>query len=373
MSSLTPRIDRLDRNGAINGNFDFWQRRTFVNGTGLSADAYITADRVKISWNWAGAGHNLDWARSTDVPTYSQSGFRSLYSYSFTSNASKTFPASLDYFQPFIYKMEGHDFQRFYGKDVTFSFWFKASVVGTYNFSLQNPSASRTYVSEFTVSAANTWQFVTKTINMEVVTWNLDNTAALNIYIGQLANSALTTSTLNTWGALSGIVSTGATNYLTTVGATFKIAQFSIVETSAFSDKGFCRAGRTIAEELQLCQRYYEKSYDIETPPGTNTSLGMIEIIARNARSANQAGTFTGFTTSFKVSKRAIPAVAYYAQGGTINAIFNGSSGAIPAGIVGFGAIGTNTVFQLTFDTSSNQPWSLDHALRWHYTADAEL
>jgi hypothetical protein len=76
MASLTPRIDSHCRNLAIGGNFDFWQRGTSF----ASANSY-TADR----WLVGQSGYTAGVTRSTDVPTFAQSGFQSLYSFLFTN------------------------------------------------------------------------------------------------------------------------------------------------------------------------------------------------------------------------------------------------------------------------------------------------
>ena len=57
--SLTPRLDRLDKNYIINGNFDFWQR-----GTSTSTSGVYLADRFRTSLS----GGSYVVSRSTDVP-----------------------------------------------------------------------------------------------------------------------------------------------------------------------------------------------------------------------------------------------------------------------------------------------------------------
>ena len=135
----------------------------------------------------------------------------------------------------------------------------------------------------------------------------------------------------------------------------------------------FKRRGDSIREEIQDCQRYYEKSYNLNVNPGANDASGQLEQFARVARAANQAGTFGTYTTSFKVAKRIAPVCNYYGQTGTINAVYNGSSGLAISGITGFGAVGENTIFQIVLDTSSANTISLDNLIRWHFVADAEI
>lgn len=61
---------------------------------------------------------------------------------------------------------------------------------------------------------------------------------------------------------------------------------------------------RSFAEELLLCQRYYEKSYDMATAPGTATTTGAI------AFKAHTTGHIQGLP--FKVQKRTAPVMTFY-------------------------------------------------------------
>lgn len=55
-------------------------------------------------------------------------------------------------------------------------------------------------------------------------------------------------------------------------GAYIEVAEVIIVPQTAAVPISFVRAGGTWAEEFQLCQRYYEKSYEADTAPGTLTT-----------------------------------------------------------------------------------------------------
>jgi len=256
-------------NGFINGNFDFWQRRTSVNGSGLSTSGYLSADRIRTEWNWASGAPNLNILRSTNVPTVAQSGFQSRYSWELNSQTSKTFPASLDYFQPFIYRMEGHDYQRLHGKTATFSFWVFASVIGKYSFALANAGFTRTYLTTFEVTSANTWTQIRITVPMEssIGVYTFDNTTGLHVYVAQLSTTALSVAPTSSWLASGGLTANDAVNYLATVGAVLRIAQFQILE-GAILNPVFNRAATTVTAELLLCQRYYCKSYLHDNPAG---------------------------------------------------------------------------------------------------------
>lgn len=73
---------------------------------------------------------------------------------------------------------------------------------------------------------------------------------------------------------------------------------------------------RPLALELLLCQRYYEKSYELDTVPGTVTLLG-----ARHDLDAG-GGPIQGLAQRFVVPKRAIPTIGWWSPTtGTLNRV----------------------------------------------------
>jgi hypothetical protein len=70
---------------------------------------------------------------------------------------------------------------------------------------------------------------------------------------------------------------------------------------------------RPFGTELTMCQRYYEKSYNVETAVGTNTSTGLQRLtIAQNS-------IYARATIFFKVPKRAAPTMTFWLSDGTSN------------------------------------------------------
>jgi hypothetical protein len=118
---------------------------------------------------------------------------------------------------------------------------------------------------------------------------------------------------------------------------------------------------RTDQDELLLAQRYYEKSYEVATAPGTPTLLG---------QAADRAlGFFSyGLNTRFRVEKARIPTVRWYAPNtGTADAITWG------------GAAGSDLTASPTEESmsSTGHPGHTNQttaAESWgHWTADAEI
>ena len=129
--------------------------------------------------------------------------------------------------------------------------------------------------------------------------------------------------------------------------------------------------------ELSMCQRYYEKTYDIETAIGTNTSY------AGGLRSATDPtiNPTCHQTTTFMTPKRATPTVVLYSKDGTEGKVFvthgfnfNGTSRQANAG--GVSNSGFATVQMYDDPNGANNLGYYTHGdtlITYHYTADAEL
>jgi hypothetical protein len=88
----------------------------------------------------------------------------------------------------------------------------------------------------------------------------------------------------------------------------------------------FRRNANSFQGELAACQRYYEKSYNVDVAPGTNTGVG----IYTHFGSSNAASQSVGYI-QFKVPKRVTPAtISFWTEAGTAGSwqfARNGSSG----------------------------------------------
>lgn len=131
---------------------------------------------------------------------------------------------------------------------------------------------------------------------------------------------------------------------------------------------------RPYATELALCQRYYEKSFDIDTAPVNNSTASPSIPIYHGAAFA---GGLVHVHVDFKVTKRVKPAVAIFSSAA------NNSASGLPSGYVGgawtlsteknidAAASGQN-VFQMFYAVpGAAAPGSYLSSFQW--TADAEL
>lgn len=238
-------------------------------------------------------------------------------------------------------------------KTVTVSFWVRSSLTGTFGFILRNGAGNRVYPASYTISSANTWEFKTVTVAGDTTgTWSTDNSIGLELDFG-LGVASNISNTAGAW-TTGGLGTTGATSVVGTNGATFYITGVQLEVGSNATSFEY----RPINTELAMCQRYYEKSYNRNTVPGTVATGGCTQI-----EGAAATTMFTGIF--FKTTKRADPTVTLYSTN-------NGASGQIEingatniAGSVqhaseqGFTGGGTN---------GSSFVW-----IRIQYTASAEL
>jgi len=141
---------------------------------------------------------------------------------------------------------------------ITFSFWVKSSLAGTYSGDLYNEDGNQGYHFDFTLSA-NTWTKVTHSIKGgSGVVINNDNGNGMMIRLMPYLGTNYTTSgaTAETWATYSSAYITGdyAQNWASTASATFEVTgvQLEVGDTATpFEHKSF-------GEELALCHRYYE-------------------------------------------------------------------------------------------------------------------
>lgn len=121
---------------------------------------------------------------------------------------------------------------------------------------------------------------------------------------------------------------------------------------------------RSSEQELALCQRYYEKSYAVDTVPGTVATVD-----------ASASVIWTTYLlhapiTPFKVSKRvAVTPVIYSPQDGTSGSVAEYTSAAVFVA----NRVVTATTVTNAFHIQSNNVFTAGNWVRWHWKADAEL
>jgi hypothetical protein len=368
---LSPRLDKLEagQNLLHNGGMDLFQRGISVSVSN-AANSYL-ADR--FSFRPSGLTATATMARSTDVPTQAQAGYQFAYSLGLTTTNQVASPGSTAV-ASLAYRMEGNDYAPIHSKACRLQFWVKSSVTGLYSVTLANDvgvaATKRQYVTSFTINTANTWEKKTFDITMDTTgTWLFDNTLGLDIRVNLQIGSGGQTSTLNAWQTTSSSIlgASGHANlWAGTAGATFLMTGVALYEGSFSStaDLPFKRAGKTIGDELRICQRYYEKSYDTDVAPGTNTAFGSIYQYGSTDNSSN-----IGVTIAFKATKRGSTVnVVFYQTGGTLGSWVynrNGGSGSSAVSVL----IGMQGGLAYL---NAGAAWVVAN-INGHYTAESEL
>jgi hypothetical protein len=195
-------------------------------------------------------------------------------------------------------------------KPVTLSFQVYSSLTGTFGGSITNAAGNRSYPFSYTISSANTWTSISITIAGDTTgTWLTTNGVGIALFFGLGVGSSYS-GAAGSWAAAGYYSSTSAVSVVGTNAATFYITGVQLEAGTTATPFEY----RSFGQELVLCQRYYETSYDIGTAAGTATWNGAVTVPP--STSSRQVGP------SFKVYKRAVPTVTIYAGG-------NGTSGAI--------------------------------------------
>jgi hypothetical protein len=180
---------------------------------------------------------------------------------------------------------------------VTFSFWVRSSLTGTFSGVLTNYNQNRAYPFTFTISSANTWEYETVTIVGDTSgAWNTTNSGGIGV-VFNLGCGATRLGTANAWATVSYVYgTTGSTNVLGTNGATFYVTGLQLEKGSTATSFDYLDYGRSLIQ----CQRYYQKSYAQATVPAT--SIGINEAIQFSFGTAGSGiiGAFANFPTPMR-------------------------------------------------------------------------
>lgn len=241
------------RNMVMNGNFAIDQRNAGVAQSGKTTDFYAV-DRFICSVNSLGNFTGQQVALSSLSGTQ-PAGFT--YALGCTAASGRTAAAGDVY--GLRHRIEGYNSaQLSWGssnaKKAVLSFWVRSSVTGTYNVGFFNAAADRSFVSSYTVNAANTWEYKTIYVNGDSSgTWGTGNGIGVEIFWDLGTGSTFNASSLNTW--LSGIyvTSAAATKWIATTNATFYITGVQFEQN--YQPTPFEQ--RPYGVELGLCQRYF--------------------------------------------------------------------------------------------------------------------
>jgi hypothetical protein len=341
------------KNRIINGAMDIDQRNAGASvGTGSGNDVY-TLDRWQAVY---GANNKYTIQRSTTTAA----GF--INSLLVTSSAATATSAGD------IYHI-GQTIEGFNVSDlgwgtanaqtVTFSFWARSSLTGTFGGALQNSANNRSYPFTFLISAANTFEYKTVTIAGDTSgTWLTDNGSGIKVRFN-LGSGSTYSGTAGAWAASDFRNATGAISVLATNGATLYITGVSF-------EKGIVATSfdyRPYGTELVLCQRYYQKSFPIATAPAQNVG-GVGAVYSQSPAPSGSAPAWVNFATVM----RATPSTVTTFNPSAANANWRNLNTSTDVNVTLYAS--SQSSIYIAANTQTVGQYQI---VAIHYTADAEL
>ena len=260
-------------NKIINGGFLIDQRNWGATLTNVANGAFV-ADRWKYTKTATSA--QVSSSRSTDVPA-TQTWLQNSLDIQVTTADSAL--GSTDYVS-ISQAIEGYNAKDFVGRTFVISFWVLATKVGTYCLSLGNSGADRSYVVEYTVNTTNTWEQKTITVTNGLPTsggtWNFTTGVGLLARWTLMAGTTYQTATTGSWVSADARATANQVNAMDNTVNVFRLTGVQIYVGTVVPTY----EERLYNDEMALCQRYYQKSYNSTTVPGTLTNACAIKIAA---------------------------------------------------------------------------------------------
>ena len=320
--------DKFRHNLIINGGFDFWQR----GNTPITLGGFL-ADR------WGGlpayTGGVTTFGRVEDSPNINTR---------YCMEVKHTTAPTSSFTEIGVRNTSEKGFSRPYlGKKTILSFWVKSNVSTLFtrffpNYGLANGINTGR---EIVINTPNTWEFKSFIFDLSGIT---EVPATSDVDSGMLLDISFGNSVIGL-----GQSSINVNDY-------YRISQVMITEGQDVQD--FVRAGVSLPNELQLCQRYFEKSYNIETPVGSGGQRGFLAFMVSNT-------SFHRMNCMYKVRKRGNAVVLVYSNiDGSLNFVNRDNGVSV--------SVGNYNSSERTFSFQSGSfQVNAEYTCQW--TADAEL
>jgi len=358
-TTTTDKIGKR-KNLIINGAMKISQR-----GTSEASVSTTKYGKAPDRWRFvAGNGGTWTVSQSTTSPNL----FKNSYKFDCTTADSSLGAGD---FLAFDQGLEGLDLQGLgWGtsdaKSVTVSFHVRSNKTGTYTCELFQGAGgvggSNILVSKsYTISAADTWEKKTITFSGNTaVAFTNDNSRQLTLNLWLAAGSNFTGGTFSDGtfhNANNKRVASGQVNLADNTSNEWYITGVQIEVGSVATDFEH----RSFAEELALCERYYEKSYNLSVVPGTATDTGLVMWLA------NRNPGLPHTSLRYKKRKRANPTVTIFntntADSNTLRD--KDASTDLTPQITRLGETGCTI--------HTNNSVALGNFIAFHYTAESEL
>ncbi|MEG7098753.1 hypothetical protein V2B07_11580 [Pseudomonas aeruginosa] len=313
------------KNLLINGNFDIWQRGTSFTLNAPHGVAY-TSDRWRVNTGTVGSVTVTRQAfglGQTEVP-----GEPAWFAQIVTSGGCDL-----------SFRQRIESVKTLAGKKVTASFYAKANS----NISID------AYLSQYfgTGGSPSATVNLIQTINLTTAWQKFSLTYDLASIAGKTLGS-------NGGDCLELLFFKAATNF------TVSVAQVQVEESQIATPFEW----RPLAQELVLCQRYFEKSYELGAAPGTLTRAGCALY-----QSLVAGAVGSSFNIWFAVRKRIAPVITTH-NPDVANQYVRNTAASADCSTTTLGNLG-QTCFSLNFTLPSGG--AANQNLQVHWTADAEL
>ena len=269
------------RNRIINGEMLVDQRGTSFPAV---ANGTYTLDR----WGWGQTGSMVcTVSRSSDAPNDT---FQTSLKVDVTT--ADTSITAGDY-AVISQRIEGVNVRDLIGTTFTLSFWAKSPKTGIHCVVFRNagPAApDRSYIKEYTITTANTWEYKTITVTGGLITagtWDWINGLGLDVGFTFACGSTFQT-TADAWQTGNFIATANQVNVMDNTANDFFVTGVQLEPGSVATP--FER--RPFGTELALCQRYYQRlggssfgytaqgyqtaSNDFGVPTGLNTAMRIV-------------------------------------------------------------------------------------------------
>jgi hypothetical protein len=248
-------FDAMAYNGMqINGSMDVSQQ--FGNsGVAVGAGKYIVD-----GWSVQSSGPQLPTAVQTST---APAGYAYSLNVFFTPGANPS-PAA-GHFVFYSQYIEGYRMSRLAwgtanAQPLTIGFWAWAVRTGTYSGSVRNALNNRSYVFNFTINAASTFEYKTVTIPGDTAgTWSTDNNPSLGLAFTVMTGTTYQTAA-GVWTAGNFLGSTGTLNGAAATSDSFAIT--GVVILPGIEAPSAARSPlimRPYDQELITCKRYWQQ------------------------------------------------------------------------------------------------------------------
>ena len=277
------------RNRIINGNMNISQR-------GTSFPAPETTSYSLDRWQTTTTGTGVyTVSQQADVPS-SNEFQQSIRITVTTADASIAAGDSYEVKQ----QIEGYNIRDLIGKPFTLSFWARSSKTGIHCCSFRNKAllVDRSYVSEYVINAANTWEYKSVVVSSGLITagtWDWTNGSGLQVSFSLAAGSTYKTTT-GSWQAGNYLATANQVNCLDTIGNIFAITgvQLEVGPTATTFEQ------RPYGMELALCQRYYSAGTGNPVFNGSAATVNISSsVVFQTSMRANPSCTWAGMTIQF--------------------------------------------------------------------------